>query len=226
MIETLPRPVYDEIARHLRISGRRAPRDWEVNRHNEDSLTGAAFADFHTRRTRHVVADGIEWLWRVRAKKFGSGGPHSEESETGADGIVEIEIQHSGNGTLERKVLLIQAKKEWKGANPKLYEQVRKMEALAEGCSAIIDYTPEGYSAVAGVDVIRATGNRREITADQVSPLGKFLADRFLACQVGRRGVYYDSRRRLLVLPHQAGGPDAMVFPIPNRLRIEIEEIR
>jgi len=86
----LPVPVFDAISRHLQECGRSAHRDWVVNEAHEDALTGAAFADFRTRRTRRLYVNGQEWLWRVTTRKFGSGGRSSEEKLTGADGIIEI----------------------------------------------------------------------------------------------------------------------------------------
>ena len=130
----LPPPVFNAVSRYLRQCGRRAHRDWVVNQAHEDSLTGAAFAEFQTRRTRRVYLDGEEWLWRVSTRKFGSGGKRSEEKLTGADGIIEIEIRHSATGQVEGKGLLVQAKKLWSGKNVKLLEQVGEMETLAPGC--------------------------------------------------------------------------------------------
>jgi hypothetical protein len=56
--------------------------------------------------------------------------------------------------------------------------------------------------------------------------LGEFLSDRFLVCHVGVRGLYYEARRQVLHLPAAPGRSDALEFFIPQRMRIEIEEIR
>jgi hypothetical protein len=144
MRDLLPSAVFDAVSGHLRRCGRRAHRDWEANQANEDSLTGAAFADFRTRRTRRIYIGKQEWLWRIKTRKFGSGGRASEEKLTGADGIVEIEVYHVATGRIEQKGLLVQAKKEWSGSNKKLFSQVSDMERLAPGASAVFDYSPEG----------------------------------------------------------------------------------
>lgn len=225
MKDTLPSAVLEPIAGYLRTVGRRAHRSWAVNHAHEDSLTGAAFADLHTHRTRRVVVDSREWLWRVRARKFGSGGKASEERRTGADGIVELEVRYLPTGVVEQKGLLIQAKKEWSGADARLEEQVERMEGLAPGCSAAISYSPRGYVAADGRAVLVAVGNRRLVSDSQVVPLGDFLADRFLPCESGLRGLHYDARRQLLHLPAQPARPNAIAFFIPERLRIEIEAL-
>jgi hypothetical protein len=222
----LPQPVFDAVAGHLRQHGRRAHRDWVVNQAHEDSLTGAAFADFRTRRTRRVYVNGQEWLWRVRTRKFGSGGERSEEKLTGADGIIEIEVRHAATGHVEVKGLLVQAKKQWAGKKRELLEQVGDMEHLAPGCSAAIDYAPNGYTGIDGRAVLAAGGDRRLVEDVADLPLGDFLADRFLPCEVGLRGLYYEARRHILHLLVAPGKPEAVMFRIRDRMRIEIEEIR
>jgi len=224
MNKLLPAPVFDEISRHLRQSGRRAHRDWVANEANEDSLTGAVFADFRTRRTRRVYADGQEWLWRVTTRKFGSGGKNSEERLTGADGIIEVEIRHKPTGQVERKALLVQAKKLWSAKNKKLFEQVSEMEKLAPGSSTAIDYSPNGYIGIDGRSVFAAAGDRRSVEGTAELPLGDFLADRFLVCEVGLRGLYYEPRRRMLHLPAAPERPEAVAFLIHERMRIEVVE--
>jgi hypothetical protein len=186
----LPPLVFDAVSGHLRRCGRRVHTDWVVNQAHEDSLTGAAFAQFRTRRTRRVYINGQEWLWRVSTRKFGSGGKHSEEKLTGADGIIEIEIRHPATAQVEGKGLLVQAKKLWSGTNAKLLEQVGEMERLAPGGSAAVDYSPDGYTGIDGRFVLDAEGDRRRIEDAQELPLGEFLADRFLSCEVGLRGLY------------------------------------
>lgn len=226
MRESIPSSVFGSIARHFRSASRGAQRSWETNRAAEDSLTGAAFAAFTTHRTRRYLSDGNEWRWRVQAYKFASGGKDSEEKITGADGIIEIEVRHSVTGQAESKALLVQAKKAWTGRNKKLLTQVGDMERLAKGSSAALDYLPTGYVAVTGREVLAAEGNLRRVPDPEVVPLGDFLAERFLPCEVGTRGLYYEPRRHLLHLPPLDGGADAVLFVIRERLRINVEEIR
>jgi hypothetical protein len=225
MRDVLPPAVFDDVSAHLRRCGTRAHRDWHINKAHEDSLTGVVFRDFATRRSRRVYVNGDRWDWRIRTQKFGSGGANSEEKLSGANGIVEVEVRHIASGAVERKGLLVQAKKGWSGTNAKLLTQVRDMERIAPGSSAAFDYGPDGYTAVDGQAVIEAKGNRRIVDGAHDMPLGKFLSDRFLACEIGLRGLLYDPRRHILHLPTATGRPDASVFLIPERMKIEIEEI-
>jgi hypothetical protein len=221
--DIIPPRVFSEVANHLRQRGAKAHKDWLVNQANEDSLTGAAFAKFRTGRTRRVYVERDEWLWRVSTNKFGSGGKGSEERLTGADGIIEIEIRHLGSGQIEKKGLLVQAKKRWKGNNSKLLQQVSDMEHLVSRSSAIIDYGPLGYRGIDGHEALRVAADRRLVEPTADLGLGDFLADRFLTCEAGRRGLFFDAHRRILYLP---GEPEAIAFRIPERMRIEFEELR
>jgi hypothetical protein len=137
-----------------------------------------------------------------------------------------VEVRHFGTGQVETKALLVQAKKVWTGRNKKLLAQVEVMESLAKGGSAALDYLPTGYIAVSGREVLASEGDLRRVPSSEVLPLGDFLADRFLACEVGTRGLYYEPRRHLLHIPSREGRPDAVFFLIRERLRIEVEELR
>ncbi len=225
MRKLLPSAIFDAVAGHLRRHAGGAHRDWPVNQANEDSLNGVVFAKLHTRRTRRINVDGHEWRWRMRTRKFTSGGLNSEEKQTGADGIIEVEIWHEATGRVESKGLLVQAKKAWSGRNKKLFEQVGDMERLAPGSSAAFDYQATGYRGVDGRSVLVADGDRKRLAESEDLPLGEFLADRFLVCKVGLRGLHYDARRQLLHLPPASERPEAVSLVIPLRLRIEIEEV-
>jgi hypothetical protein len=221
----LPRNVYEAVGKHLRSVGRRAHRDWEINQAHEDSLTGALFSQLATHRTRRISVDRGEWLWRIKAYKFGSGGRGSQEKLIGADGILEVEIWHHGSGTIDHKSILIQAKKQWAGRDARLVKQINSIESIASGSSVAFDYGPDGYSAVRGQHVLTAEGYKYQLSGHQIEPLGDFLADQFLACTAGVKGLYYDPRRKLLHPPVQPTGPSAIEFIVPERLRIEIEEM-
>ncbi len=127
-------------------------------------------------------------------------------------------------GRVETKALLVQAKKFWAGRSKKLLTQVGNMEALVKGSSAALDYLPTGYVAVSGREVLAAEGDLRKVPISEVVSLGNFLADRFLSCEIGTRGLYYEPRRQMLHIPPDEGRPNAVLFMIRERLRIEVEE--
>ena len=117
-----------------------------------------------------------------------------------------------GSGQIQKKALLFQAKKEWTARDAKLLKQVKKMEALAGGCSAVVNYGPNGFSAAVGEDVLEVDGHKPKGTKD----VGDILAA-VPACLLGKIGAYYDASRRLLVI-------DGVAVPasIKHRLRVAI----
>jgi hypothetical protein len=98
------------------------------------------------------------------------------------------------------------------------------MESIVKGSSAALDYLPTGYMVVSGREVLAAEGDLRRVPSSEVIPLGDFLAGHFLPCEVGARGLYYEPRRQLLHIPPGDGRPDAILFLVRERLRIEVEE--
>lgn len=226
MLYDIPSNVLNAVADHLVRKGRRAERHWDGDQENEDVVTGGAFGELRTYRARRIRVSGGTWSWRIRADKFGSGGRASAEWKTGADGIVELEVIHEETGQTEIKALLVQAKKEWVGADSRLLVQISRMESLVPGCSAAVDYSSSGFVAVRGKVVLQAEANRRNVSADEVLTFGDFLAKKFLGCIAGARGLHYDSRSKKLRLPHVDGQPDFIVFPVRRRLKIELREKR
>jgi len=63
------------------------------------------------------------------------------------------------------------------------------MESIAPGGSAVFDYRPDAYRAVAGTIVLESDGKPN---FERQRRLGKFLADEFLGCFVGRPDTYFD----------------------------------
>jgi hypothetical protein len=120
-------------------------------------------------------------------------------------------------GVILTKGLLFQSKKRWSHRDARLLNQVVKMEALVPRGSAVFDYAPDGYKAVDGSLVVQSEGR-----PSQLIGLGSYLADHFMSCMVGLRHVYFDARRRVLVLPGAENRPDALFVRIRRRLRVEV----
>lgn len=223
MKDVLPLQVFTDLAKYLRHAGNGVHKRFETNAAAEDSLTGAAFVALETFRSRRVWTPDGDWRWRVVARKFGSGGRSSLERRTGADGIIELEIQLT-SGVILRKGVLIQAKKLWRGTDERLLGQINDMENLAPGGSIALDYSPGAYIAVPASAVIAAKGNRKEIPSAVQLSFGDFLADQFLTCLVGLRGMHVEPRRLQVHFGRSARKADALRLVVPNRLRIEVEQ--
>jgi hypothetical protein len=221
----LPDPVLESIQLYLRQQGRRLHDGWEAHHRKEDALTGAAFDALRTKRSRVVHTLGGEWRWRVRSREFGGGGKKSEEYLTGADSIIQIEVRHLGSGRVFRKGLVVQAKKDPSFSDRELLLQVGKMEDLVAGGSAVLGYSPDEYFAVDGRELVSVGHATSRSAPTTRQAFGEYLADRFLLCDVGARGLYYDADRGLLVLPREPKVPDAVRVWLRRRLQIEIESL-
>src|SRR5437763_1549663 len=124
MRDAIPHNVFDAIQRQYRESLPLDPRDYEDLRGDEDSITGAEGSALR----RQVSGQRGGMSWETRVKKLRGRGPGAPERGLGADLIIEIEVRDSRGDVVARKGLLAQAKKEWKGKDSVLLDQVRNME--------------------------------------------------------------------------------------------------
>jgi hypothetical protein len=117
------------------------------------------------------------------------------------------------------KGLLFQAKKIGH-LNGDLESQVERMERMAPSGSAVFEYGPDSYRAIAGRDYLAQASPGQARTAAQLQPLGGFLARDFLSCTYGLRGMHYDALRGLLIVP------DGTAYRVSLAHRIMIEASR
>lgn len=213
----IPVELLEEIKAHLRSRGNGAHIDYPSNRADEDSVTGA-FSSSLRQPTTHRVIDGQDWRWNVSAKKFTGKGPRAQERMIGADAIVEFTLEDPLGNSIA-KSLLFQAKKD--GSQQQLRKQVTRMERVARGCSAIVDYSEDGYRALDGAEYLKGTTLQKRPSARQHGiRLGDYLADEFIACQVGTPGMSYDAVRRELRIPLDHIGSLSVPARIGDRIRI------
>lgn len=164
-------------------------------------------------------------------KKFRGRGKGADEKVFGADGIVEVQIEDRDTGTKFGKGVLFQAKKRGDRRRAKLLEQAGKMEEIVRQGSAIFEYGPNeyvGYDASTLIEdhVAEVNGNPRDHVAEDDgnsrSRLGDYLAERFLPCGVGKRGMYYDAVGRAIVHTNERGELIRARATLRHRLRIEV----
>jgi hypothetical protein len=216
--DILPAPIYGAIEDHIARRAQLAQEGWEGGSDEEDTLTGELGATFRTPWSDPIRSNGDLWSWRMRYKKFRGRGYRAFEKESGADGILQIEVNLGS--VVQFKGLLFQAKK-LGHLNGNLEAQVRRMEELAPGGSAIFEYGPEIYRAIAGQDYLARVRLDKSGVASTFHRLGDFLALDFLACTHGLRGVYYNANRGLLNLPDGT----AHRVSIPQRIMIEANRL-
>lgn len=218
MKEVLPEPIYAAISTHLIDRATKAPEGWEGGSDDEDSLTGDLGGMLRTEWSPLLQDNGDSWRWRVRYKKFRGRGPRAFEKQSGADGIFQIEVSRG----LEKhfKGLLFQAKKVG-NLDGELVSQVEHMEQLAEGGSAIVEFGPGTYRAVSSVDYLKGRSTPSDQQTVDFQTLPNFLANVFLPCTSGLRGMYFDAIRALLILPNGV----AHQISVRHRISIEAERV-
>jgi hypothetical protein len=188
--EFLPPEILAAIASQYRRAGTAAVRNYETQKADEDSLTGALGASL-AMVEGEAAAHGVRYTWRTLSWKVRGRGPGAPESINGADAFLTFEVLDADGKFLRTKALPVQAKKIWDGKDSDLVEQVRKMQSLY-GASLVVDFRPEGYFAFEGDDVLAADGRRKDVPPDRIKALGDLLADDFLTCKIGAIGLRYD----------------------------------
>jgi hypothetical protein len=222
MIDLLPQEVRSKIATYLEEQCARGEAGWDAAEDEEDTLTGDLCGTLRKGWGTLATQNDGQWRWRVSYKKFGGRGKASDESILGADGIVQIEVEDKTTKKITNKGLLFQAKKVTSKDRNKLVEQIRNMEAVARRGSAVFEYGPNGYRAADSSAVLKAEG-RISDNRPTVQRLGEYLARRFLTCKIGRRGLFYDAVRRILVAPSENEDLVRYRAKLKHRLQIEVQ---
>jgi len=217
-------PVVDEIERHLLRRPTRAEGAWPYANSDEDAITVELLSSLRMPRWRRVYTKAGVWRWRVTYKHLG--GRARLEKHIGADGLIQIEVVFSERARRVSKGLLFQAKKRGATRWPELRTQIRKMERLAPGDTAVFEYGPRGYLAADAREVLRIETLPSQGGLDSMEPVGPYLADRFLACKVGLRGLYFDAVREILVFPRLSRSVTEVRAHLKHRLKIEVEAPR
>jgi hypothetical protein len=221
MKDILPDEVISDISKHLIDGCAHGEEGWDSGEDEEDTLTGDLGGHLRKKwRTVSTQTDG-RWKWRMTYKKFRSKGKGAEEKPLGADGIFQIEVENV-NGVGETKGLLFQSKKTTNKDNQKLLKQLGRMEELVPKGSALIEYGPDQYKGVASPTLI---GNQGMNGGNGNNRLGEFLAEKFLLCEVGARGLYYEAPRKTLIIPNFTTGYKRVKAKLKHRLKIEVKQL-
>jgi len=225
MNDYVPEEILAKIEIHLEEKCAHGEGGWDAGEEEEDTLTGDLCGALRKGWGTLVTKEKEQWRWRVKYKKFGGRGDAADESILGADGIFQIEVEDKTKNKIINKGLLFQAKKVNSKDRNKLLEQLRNMEALATGGSAIFEYGPDGYRGADSCVVIKADGRIPPNHPSTVQKLGKYLAHRFLRCKVGRKGLFYDAIRHILVVPSETDGVILYRAKLKHRLKIEVQRL-
>ncbi len=223
MLDVIPAVVVAKIMEHLRAGCERAEHGWTAGSEEEDTLTGDLGGSLRSGWSETMVDNYERWRWKLTYKKFRGRGAGATEKIIGADGIFQIEVEDRVTGRNFNKGLLFQAKKVEAKDRRQLLSQAHKMEALVPRGSAVFEYGPRGYHAADASKVIAAKGR---LTADdqrQPEQLGDYLAERFVPCEIGIKGLFYDAVRGTLVVPNETNGVIQFRSQLAHRFKIEVQ---
>lgn len=212
----LPTELADSIKRHLRTTSRIAEEGWESAEQDEDTLTG----DFCGALRTGWQSDVPGWRWKVTYKKYSGRGKGATEKRIGADGIFEIQLEDPQTGERESKGLLFQAKK--RGNAKGLKKQIEKMKKAAPNASSVFEYGADGYYGYDATEIdLSEVGRSLTKARTDSARLGDFLADQFVPCNIGTRGLYYDAVRRRVIRPDPNKGLVATKLARTHSVKIQ-----
>ena len=206
--DLLSEAVVAAIADQYRRAAQDAAHDFADQRADEDSLTGALGGALRRLVEGQAIDErGVAVAWKTHLVKVRGRGRGAGEKALGADAFLEFVVLGADQQPVRRKLLAVQAKKQWSKTDRKLASQVEAMQRTGQAC-LVVDYTPDGYFAVDGAAVLRAGGSARKLQPRERTTLGDALADRFLRCKIGTVGASYDVDRQLLLsIPEAEGLP-------------------
>lgn len=186
--ETLRRTL----ANHYHRGIEAAVEAYEDNAADEDAVTGALGQAL--RGQGAVVLNDKVIGWKTSYRKLRGRGANAPEKHFGADGIFEVEVE-DGDGLLSRKSLPFQAKNDVASyGKADLVDQAAKLTGFPGG-GIVVNYRPDGYSAVDAKSVASKDVNRRD-----ERPLAEVLSDEFLACKCGSTAYFFEPALKGVIL--------------------------
>lgn len=179
------------LAKHYRAGIAEAVEAYEESAADEDAVTGALGQALHGQGA--IVLDDKIVGWKTRYRKLRGRGKNAPEKRFGADGIFEVELEQ--DGILSRKSLPFQAKNDAAGyGSADLMDQASKL-AKFPGGGIVVNYRPDGYSAVDAKSVANRDASRHTERS-----LGDMLSDEFLACKCGSTAYFFEPALKGIVL--------------------------
>lgn len=225
MRDILPEEVISKIRNHILRGCKQGEEGWESAHKDEDTLTGDLGSRLRIKWRNVYGASTGSWKWRMTYTKFRGRGRGAEEHEIGADGIFQIEVEDKVTGGIENKGLLFQAKKFDSTDRKGLHKQLKDMEKLVPSGSALIEYGPHGYRGFIAIEAMDTKDEVLPTGHNEEDSLGDFLANKFLFCKVGSRGLYYEASRQTLFIPEAHRGYTRLRQRLRHRFNIEVKRV-
>ena len=223
MRDLLPNQVMNQIQSHIKGNCKIAESGFSANQMEEDAVTGALGERLRTLPdpTRELVVDGRAWNWSVSYSKFRGRGRDAAENTIGADGIFQIQFTDTDLARIWSKGILFQAKMEKNRNRASLFEEMNKMEEITPNESIVVEYDDNGYKAIKSRELLAADKTPKKVLREKSVSLGDLLADQFLECLVGVRGLFYDKNLERIFVPTKKD-MKARNFPVKHQISIDI----
>lgn len=206
----IPKNTLKEIIRHIKIACRKGKDQWKNASSDEDTITGSLCAFIKKDWTFFSKKDIKKGRWKIEYKKLGL----KDEKNTGADGIIQIEIFDTDKSILFRKGVLFQSKKSPKIDYKRLNNQIKELNKYGEKSFALFLYSPYRFLAVDN-ESFKNDKFKNAVKIDD------FISSKFLGCVIGKEGNYYDFKKNKLIL-ETTTAPDVQ---INHHLQIFVEEL-
>jgi hypothetical protein len=202
---TFPEKVREELRSQILGACDLAAEGFNSAKGREDAVTGALGERLRLKEKLVAVDGDGTWRFSISWNKFRNAkGRSGEEREIGADGIIQFELFSDYGEEVYTKGLLFQSKMDDDRDYRRLHKQCENMEAVAKNCSAVIQYSEDGYMAMDGSQALgqfnRVASTMPDFEADG-KHLGKYITDRFLTCEVGQEKLYYEHKTETLFVP-------------------------
>jgi hypothetical protein len=201
---SVPHQVLSELRSHILGGCDLAAEGYFSAKGREDAVTGALGERLRLKEKLIAVKGEGTWKIAVSWNKFRSAkGKSGEEREIGADGIVQFELFREYGEEVYTKGLLFQAKMEDDSDYKRLQTQCSHMEELARRSSSVIQYGPQGYKAMDGKQALEQFRRQSNTMPDFTEglPLGEYIVERFLECEVGTEKLFYEHDTETLIVP-------------------------
>ena len=192
MKDVLPEQVIRILGDRFAAGVANAEAHYNLHAADEDAVTGGLGQSLAICEPIEIVSNSKRYQISISYRKVRGRGPRAPEKLYGTDGLIQLLVKDIADNIAATKGLPFQSKMKWRGKDQKLYEQAGHMQERISG-GIVIDFNPVKYMACTTKAAYTCEGDRK--TADKygcMRSLGRILAQDFLNCSIGRRGLYFD----------------------------------
>jgi hypothetical protein len=158
MYDIIPEAILNRIGAAYERAIRRAQSRYRQWDRDEDYVSGAVGGTMEELVKGTAADNGSTYRWNTTTWPIRGKGPHSPETEYGADAVIEIVLRNEFGETVASKILPIQNKKERIYSNRTLAKQADQLSKLP-GSGLIVSFSEHGFTSCEAHVVAEANGN-------------------------------------------------------------------